>query len=304
MKKVLLALTMLTSLASARFIAELPHIHVQEWGVITISGDTPVLTSSPEEPLLIPATPDFSDQEYATRAPVLYFNGPEFTGTVTVKTDNGAIFDIYPAVPDCDRTHSTVSWTASFSNDPAAQYPVNRGLPPGGWNYDMWRIEPALTVSIGTDWQDKFLYYETAPQTLRFLPYLSGAESVQDQYGEIPALLFKNSSDGMMFSFSTLQDVVYGNDIEFNPVDSDQIMRTLYSWSVDILEPEQTEALWRTWSSWILNDHSAQSAYDGGMVLYLMPEELTGRISTITVEPDGTDYPVDLSRYILVAVPL
>ncbi len=304
MKKGLLVITMLTSLASARFIAELPHIHVQEWGVITISENVPLVTSSPEEPGLYPSFPETDDEGYAVRAPVLYFNGPEFTGTVTVKTDNGAIFDIYPAVPDCDRTHSTVSWTASFSNDPIDEYPMNRGLPPGGWNYDMWRVEPALTVSIGSDWQDKFLYYETAPGTLDFLPYMPGAESVLHAHAAIPALVIRNTADGGMYYSGTLQQIAYGDNTEFNRVDSDDVRRTLYSWSVDILEPEQMDALWNTWAQWILHENTSESAYANGVLLYLVPQELTQRISTITVEPDETDYPVDLSRYILVAVPL
>ena len=87
-------------------------------------------------------------------------------------------------------------------------------------------------------------------------------------------------------------------------MDSDDVRRTLYSWSVDILEPEQMDALWNTWAQWILHENTSESAYANGVLLYLVPQELTQRISTITVEPDETDYPVDLSRYILVAVPL
>lgn len=304
MKKAILGLTVLAFLACAEPVDNLPHIHVQEWGVITTSGNAQIVTSSPAEPLLTPYFPSADADGHAVRAPVLYFNGPEFTGTVTVKTDNGAIFDIYPAVPDCDRTHSSVSWTASFTNDRIDAFPVNEGLAPGEWNYDMWRIEPALTVSIGSDWQDKFLYYETAPVTLDFLPYMPGAESVRDEHSELPALLFRNSADGMMYSSGTLQQIVNGDNMEFNPIDQNDVMITLYDWSVDILEPEQMEALWLTWSAWILNDHTADSAYENGMILYLVPPEITNRISTITVEPDETDYPVDLSRYILTAVPL
>ncbi len=284
---------------------ELPHISVQEWGVITWNGEDPVVSSTPETQILFPTGPGGTNPEgYAVRAPVLYFNGPEFTGTVTVRTDNGAIFDIYPSALDENRTHSSVSWNCSFSNERIEEYRDYRGMAPGVWNYEIWRVEPALTITGYDNWQDKFLYYETAPETVDFLPYLPLAESVCEEYRDLPALVIKRRTDGVFLSECTLGELVYGGDMEYTDITPDKVMRVLFDWSVGILEPEQMDALWRTWSSWILFDNSGERAYGNGMVLYIVPAELTERISTINVEPDETDYPVDLYRYLLVAIPL
>lgn len=300
-------LVLLTAFALAFCITpdELPHISVQEWGVITWNDEDPVVTSTPENQVLFPTGPVVTDPDgYAVRAPVLYFNGPEFSGTVTVRTDNGAIFDIYPSVLDGNRTHSSVSWTCSFSNERIEEYGDYRGMAPGEWNYQMWRVDPALTITDALNWQDKFLYYETAPETVDFLPYLPQTESVCEEYRDLQALVIKRRADGVFFSECTLGELVYGGDMEYIAISPDGVMRVLFDWSVGILEPEQMDALWRTWSSWILFDNSGERLYGNGMVLYLVPDELTQRISTITVEPDETDYPVDLYRYLLVALPL
>ncbi|HOP26144.1 MAG TPA: hypothetical protein PLM22_03080 [Candidatus Sabulitectum sp.] len=296
----------LTLIAQVSFAEDiLPQIVVQEWGVVTwINGD-PVLTSAPEVPEVFPIGSDDIDYgDYAVRAPVLYFNGPEFSGAVTVATDNGAIFDIYPAVDDHLRSHSSVTWECSVSLDRIEEYPRGLEVSPGQWNYDLWRVDPAMTVSMANGWHDKFLYYETAPETMDFLPYTPGAESVCDEYSDWPVLVIKRRTDGVFFSSTTLGTLVYGGDMEYQDITPDDVMRVLLDWSADTLEPEQYQALWNTWSSWILYDHSSQREYSSGMVLLQVPEELAGIISTISVEPVEAPYPVELRRYILVALPL
>ncbi len=280
---------------------ELAHIEVQEWGVITWSGGDPVVTASSELP---DSHSSGEDDVYQVRAPVIYINGPEFEGTVTVRTDNGSIFDIYPQVSNCQRTHNSVSWTASFSNERIEEYPAELGTAPGEWNYNLWRVDPALTVSIGENWTDKFLYYETAPETLDFLPWLSGAESVSDEYASIPVMVFRNGNNGAKYCICTMRDFVYGGSMEFKAIEERPLLMEIISWSAGILEPEQADAMWKTWSSWIMNDHTEEPAYRNGMVLYMIPPELTGRISSISVRPDGTGYPVDYYRCILAAIPL
>ena len=158
MKRTLLLVALVWAVAFCQGADELPHIVVQEWGVITWSDGDPVVSSTPGTPVLFPIGPGDTDSDgFAVRAPVLYFNGPEFTGSVTVRTDNGAIFDIYPPVEDENRTHSSVMWQCSFSNQRVDEYPDYRGMAPGEWNYDLWRVDPALTISGYQGWQDKFL---------------------------------------------------------------------------------------------------------------------------------------------------
>ncbi len=118
---------------------ELPAILVEEWGVLTWSDGDPLLSSSPPVETPFPTVPD--PLHPAVRAPVLYFNGPEFNGTVTVRTDNGSIFDIYPPVPEEYRTHKSCTWVADFAYSRNAEYSHSRGMGPGsgtwtcgGWN--------------------------------------------------------------------------------------------------------------------------------------------------------------------------
>lgn len=284
---------------------ELPHITVQEWGVITWSGDDPVVSSTPETPFSLQIGPFPTDPDgYAVRAPVLYFNGPEFTGTVTVQTDNGAIFDIYPPVENENRTHSSVTWSCGFSNQRIEKFPDPHGTAPGEWNYELWRVDPALTITGEDGWQDKFLYYETAPETVGFLPYTRDMESICEEYRSVEALVIKNNPEGIFSAECTLEDLVYGGVMEYAEINHDEVLNLLFSWSVNLLEPEQMDALWNTWSSWILVDHAIEGACENGMILYLLPAELAVRISTIEVQPDEVDYPVDIYRYLLVALPL
>lgn len=306
MRTAVFVFMVLISLAWCRSVDELPHIQVDEWGVITWMGDDPVVSSAPGTPVLFPIGPDGSspDEGYAVRAPVLYFSGPEFSGRITVETGNGSIYDIYPPVEDENRTHTAVTWVCRFTNDRIQEYPDFHGMAPGEWNYDLWRVQPALTITREDGWQDKFLYYETAPETVDFLPYRQGVESVCDEYREIPALVIKRASDGVFYSECILGDIVYGGDMQYTDISPDAVMRVLFDWSTNLIEPEQIDALWQTWSSWILYDSSSLPAYRNGMVLYLVPAELTDRISSISVDPDETDYPVDVSRYLLVAMPL
>lgn len=284
---------------------ELASIVVQEWGVMTLGSSGTVVSSSPGNVPLFPIGDDATDIDgYAVRAPVLYFNGALFTGTVTVRTDNGSIFDIYPPVADEFRTHSSVTWQCAVSLDSIDEYPDYRGMAPGEWNYENWRVDPANTISTEDGWRDKFLYYETAPETIDFLPYSSAMESVCDEYRDLPVLVIKRSSEGVFYAESTLNHLVCGGSVDYADITPDEISNVLFGWSCGILEPEQYEALWRTWSGWILYDHSAEEAYRNGMVVYMLPQDLCSRISTIHVDPEEAPYPVDLRRCILVALPL
>lgn len=283
---------------------ELPSILVEEWGVLTWSNGDPLLSSSPPVETPFPTVPD--PLHPAVRAPVLYFNGPEFTGTVTVRTDNGSIFDIYPPVPAEYRTHKSCTWVADFAYSRHGGYSDNRGMGPGEWNMDLWRVEHAMGISCLEGWYEKFLYYETAPENTSFLPYSPGAESVHEEYRETNALVIRRRSDGVFYSRSTLGDLVTGADMEYRDMDPDGVMNIIYQWSTDIIDPFQVDALWRTWAPWILRDHAGEPAYASGMVIYMIPGELTQRLSTITVTPDpeGPAFPVNVSRFLLVAVPL
>ncbi len=306
MKNFPIALLIFSALAFTQTERELAHIHVHEWGVLTWNNGTAVLASVPAAPAPEQYFPGQSQDsgEVLLRAPVLYFHGPAFSGTVTVKTANGSIFDIYPPVPDEDRDNSHVSWTADFSYDPIEEYPDFHGMAPGEWNYDLWRIDSPLSITRDDGWADKFLYYETAPATTDFLPYRPGVESLCDEYMDIEAILIKNTEDHLVYSHCTLRDIVYGGDIEDLEMSSNGILGILYGWSVGSIDFEEVDVLWNTWSSWILSENVNESAYSNGLVMYLIPAELTENLSIIGVTTDTPHYPIDISRYLLVAMPL
>ncbi|MCK7506562.1 MAG: hypothetical protein MZV70_22550 [Desulfobacterales bacterium] len=66
----------------------------------------------PNPPLPLPDTDGMM-----LRAPVLYIHGPEFTGTVIVRTDNGLISEVYPEASDGGVNSVFCSWTGSFAYD-------------------------------------------------------------------------------------------------------------------------------------------------------------------------------------------
>lgn len=309
MKNVLLAILVLSAIACSEteIERELAPVQVHEWGVLTWSGDNPVLSAVPgtaSHESLLPDHPITDEDGFLLRAPVLYFHGPAFSGSVTVKTDNGSIFDIYPPVPDENRNYNYCTWTADFGYEPVEEYPNFNGMAPGEWNYDLWRTNDALSISRADGWTDKFLYYETAPASTDFLPYRPGMESLCEEHMDIKALVIKNGRGGVFYSHCTLRDIVYGEDIEAKDMKSDDILRILYDWSIDVIFFEEVDALWNTWSSWVLRDHMNEPAYSNGLVMYVIPAELTEKLSTISVVPDDSHYTVDISRYLIVAMPL
>lgn len=303
MKNILMAILILSSFAYCDTDYELATIQVNEWGVLTWNGNDPVLSAVPGTPSPESFDPAFNGGEMLLRAPVLYFHGPAFSGTVTVETNNGSIFDIYPPVPDENRNYNHCSWTVDFDYAPVEKYPDFHGMAPGEWNYDLWRDVDALSISGPNDWNDKFLYYETAPASTDFLPYTPGTKSLCDEYKNIKAVVFKNRNGEVSYSECTLEDIVYGGDIEVKDMRPDAILDILYDWSVEVINFDEVDALWNTWSPWIVHGHMDESAYSNGFVMYMIPAELTDNLSTITVVPDAS-YPINISRYLIVAMPL
>jgi len=307
MRIVLITIAVLNAVAFCQSERDMAPIQVHEWGVLAWSGGDPVLSSAPATPTpaaIFPVDPPPDQQPYLLRAPVLYFHGPDFSGSVTVKTKNGSIFDIYPSVPDDDRSHNYCTWTAEFTNTRIEEYPDFRGMAPGEWNYNLWRVDYAMAISRADGWQDKFLYYETAPAETDFLPYSPGAASVCAEYKEIAALVVKAGPNGVVYATCTLKDIVYGGEIEFTEADSDHIVGVLYGWGCDVIDIEEIDALWQTWSPWVLADHMNEAEYADGLVMYMIPEDLTENLSTISVVPDEAGFPVEISRFLLVAMPL
>ena len=46
-----------------------------------------------------------------------------------------------------------------------------------------------------------------------------------------------------------------------------------------------------------------EPGFENGLLMYRIPDELTEKLSVISVSPDEVEFPVDISRYLLVAMP-
>lgn len=297
----------MTGLSSAED-RELPPIFVHEWGVLSWSGPGYTFSSSPGVPLPV-SDPD----GMMMRAPVLYFHGPEFTGTVTVRTDNGLISHVYPEVSDGGTGMGSCSWTGSFAYDPdnaslremATLIEDRRSpFPLPSWPYHLWRTGESMTVTTSCA-TESFLYYETTPADLGFLPSLHGGQPVSDEWGQVPAIVVTWSETGLRFAECSLGDIPGPDDEAFAPMNPDLIHRTLRVWSRDVIDIEEVDALWNTWMEWFSGGFMEGGNYPSGLLLYPIPESLLSNLSTIEVVPDGpSQYPTRARRLILAAVPL
>lgn len=284
---------------------ELPLVNVHEWGVLSWDGPAPAFTGSPE-----PRVPDPGG--IMLRAPVLYFHGPEFTGTVTVNTSNGLITEVYPEPTRGGTGQEFCSWTGSFGyprtvfglRGMTAAINDRRETPEPEWPHHLWRTGESMTVKTSCA-TESFLYYETRPVSTGFLPYLPGAESVADQWSSTPAIIIRRFDEGVMYSECSLGAVAGGGDITYRDMHPDRIQDVLREWSRDIIDLEEVDALWNTWTGWICRDHMGSGAYMNGLVLYPIPGGLLHEMSTIEVQAESpSPYPFRVRRFILAAVPL
>jgi hypothetical protein len=297
----------ITGLSSAED-RELPPVFVHEWGVLSLAGPDFSFSGSPFAPVPVPE-PD----GMMMRAPVLYFHGPEFTGTVTVRTDNGVISHVYPEASDGSVGSGFCSWTGSFGYDSddsslrgmAAPIEDRRApFPLPRWPYHLWRTGESMTVTTFSA-TESFLYYETAPDDLGFLPCSRGGQPVSEEWGQVPAIVLTLSETGLLFAECSLGDTPGPGDEAFMPMTPDLIHRTLRQWSRNVIDIEEVDALWNTWAEWFSGGFTEGGSYPRGILLYPIPESLLSNLSTIEVFPDGpSQYPTRAKRLILAAVPL
>lgn len=290
---------------------ELAPVIVHEWGVLSWSGPDGSFSGAPGAPEAPGTVPQ--PDEMILRAPVLYVHGPEFTGRIDVRTTNGVLTALYPEPSLVDADSGSCSWDGTFAYEafePSARdmsAAVERGLrSPDAprWPYHLWRTGESMTITTPCA-TESFLYYETRPERLDFLPLMPGADAVNAEWADIPAIVLKRTDDGFVYSECNLGLLFEGGDLSFSSLQPDEIHDILREWSRNIIDIEEVDALWNTWSDWICLDHADTGAYAGGLVLYLVPDELLDKLSTIEVFRSGPlSYPFRVHRYILAAVPL
>jgi len=286
---------------------ELMPVTIHEWGVLSWSGPGAVFSGAPE------TLPPVGDGGALLRAPVLYFHGPEFTGTVTVTTDNGTVSAVYPEASSGGAGRESCSWYGSFGySRPDSRLletaaPLNNpGADAGAPRFrDLWRTGQGMVCKSPCGWSEEFLYYETVPERLDFLPCLPGAEPVAARWENIPALVIRQADRGPVWTSCRLGDLADTALPEWEDMHPDKVHNVLREWSRNLIDLEEVDALWNTWTGWICHGHRDDPAYRRGMVIYPVPEELLDRISVIGAEVESpSPFPVRTRRYILAAVPL
>ncbi|MDM7992543.1 MAG: hypothetical protein QUS11_04460 [Candidatus Fermentibacter sp.] len=280
----------------------LAGIEVHEWGVLTWDGQ--VLTSAGAP---APAVVDPGEME--TGAPVLCFHGDGFTGTVTVASP-GLLDCVYPD-PDAAvgpltglrGLGSFIGWEISATREEPAGYPsCGSGSAPldsdFAWAAPTWREGDALYLTREDGFSDRFLYYAGTIRQGSFPPPLEGfavASAGEDTPEADRVLLFTMEGAGdVYFVIAPGGDVTMADRASPFIYSCDEVIEILEGWAGGELTHEEVRALWLTWEDEFLNG----SWPTGSRAVFVVPDELVERTSTITVEPDG-DQPVEIRRFFL-----
>ena len=281
-------------------------VFVHEWGVVLIDEVLPAALGAErgfleENGMLQPFYSMIVD------APVLWFHGPEFTGTLTVEVQNGYFSILIPnpaAVPAYDETipvfrdeeNYLAVWedlNFIYSEGMPCDRPVDKegigdysGEEGFQWAMPFWRDVPALTVTYDpASYVDRFIYYECSAAHL-----FEGQDPLEDYHHG--AIVF-HEEDGELAA-----DLVISprNRIRVELTVSDEgILKTLSVWGGDEFLDEEIEALWRTWEPSLL---TRCLNYGETIVLFPLTDDQIESISTIDLRTDQ-GYSVEYSRLFL-----
>lgn len=281
-------------------------IFVHEWGVVLIDEALPMAKGAEQgylddHGMLQPYYSMIVD------APVLWFHGPEFTGTLTVEVQNGyfsllipnpAIVstndESLPVYPDGEN-YIAVWKDLSFSGGAPvhSDRPSDRISVPGEstedgfeWAMPFWREVPALTVTYEAgNFADRFIYYECSASNLfdeqePSASYQRRSLVFHEEEGELKADLVVDP----------------GNRISIELAVSDEgILEVLSEWGNDNFLEEEIEALWKTWKPSILT----RCVLNGeAIVLFPLTDQQVESISTLDLQIDQ-GYSVEYSRLFL-----
>ena len=269
-------------------------VFVHEWGVVLIDEDIPMAQGAQQgylddRGMLQPYYPMLVD------APVLWFHGPDFTGTLTVEVQNGYFSLLIPlpvseSIDDesipvfSEGDNYTAVWkNLVFTNSVSvsSDRPSDRITAPGDstgdgfeWAMPFWREVPALTVTYRAgNFEDRFIYYECSASNLfdqrePSESYEYGSLVFHDEEGELKADLVVDP----------------GNRIRIELAVSDEgILEVLSEWGDDNFLEEEIEALWKTWKPSILT-RCVQN--EEAVVLFPLTDQQVESISTLDLQID------------------
>ena len=280
-------------------------VFVHEWGVVSIDEVIPMAQGAQrgyleENGMLQPYYSMMVD------APVIWFHGPEFTGTFTVEVQNGFFSLLIPNPAEVSSSDESLPVFPSGENyiavwddldftceDPdRSDRPYDRrGVPDDStegfqWAMPFWREVPALTVTYGAaSYTDRFIYYECSASNL--FDEQEPSESYQRR-----SLVFHEEEGELKADLV----VAPGNRIRIElAVSDDGILEVLKEWGGGDFLDEEIEALWKTWKPSILT----RCVQDGEViVLFPLTDEQAESISTIDLQTDQ-NYIVQYSRLFL-----
>ena len=269
-------------------------IRVHEWGVVQL--DDSYLTATGAEWCFLDENGEFQSGELMmVDAPVVWFHGPDFTGSFTVDVLDGDVTLLYPRPMDVDVTAASISdidqpgdvirWTdLSFRNEvdmvDRISSIVDSEIENFKWALPFWREVPALTISRESDgWSDNFLYYECSVAQLP--PYLGKLDEegcIARYYG--PALLFSFEDGELLAQRAEVTDQF---NVSTGYLTEDQIQETLCQWAASNLKSSEIAALWNTWEPPI---RGRCSLYGQHVLVFPLADHVVESISRLNLVTD------------------
>jgi hypothetical protein len=273
-------------------------VYVHEWGVVQMEDGIPMALGA-ERGYLVENGMLEPYYSMTVDAPVLWFHGPEFTGTLTVEVQNGYFSLLIPtpyAVSTCDESipvfqdeeNYIAIWEDLRFGSEDILVADRRGSFDEGFQWAMpyWREVPALIVTYEpASYSDRFIYYECSASNLF-------AEHDPFENNQSGALLFSDD-DGELRA-----DVVSGPEsstVLVSDISDIMVMELLSEWGDNEFLEEEIEALWNTWEPSLL---TKCVGYGQTVVLFPLTDEQIESISTLNLSVDQ-DYPVVYSRLFL-----
>lgn len=290
---------------------EIAHVYVHEWGVVPYDSHSLEVQGIPGDYFEFQIRPH--GEEMVVRAPVVYFYGPEFTGSFSVKVPDGRIIEVYPQPDLLSDDNRKALWENLTSRYATRDYDVTREIETTDrglsfdWAIESWRDVPAMLLSREWDgFEDYFLYYEcTLDQQVwheKMPLWFNGEEILVSEGFNGEVLVFLEKDGEALFCRTSAADLEYPlNQNILKPYDREEVFEILRDWAAYALEDEEILALWNTWESYIVTGEPEGCREEEPLVLYRMPDQKVEEISTINLETDQ-GYTVEYSRFFLGAL--
>ncbi len=297
------AAVLLAALAClAQTAREAAPVEVHEWGVLVYGED--------DDMGMLLGLPG-AETPPAVRAPVVYFHGPEFSGTFTVGLPTG---DFTVTIPEPDRQEcDTAVWSLEGSWAAEREAPERaasflRDAPSGGSAH--WSDVESMMLSTESGGLSRYLYYECTldPELLQPAAWTAPVQydgrelllpprlSIPEAPGNPDLLIVTQSGDGPVMWRGggwELADSGLGG-LDWMPYARTEAMNVLMDWGVELLEIDEMQALWNTWEPWAVRRDDPEQ-----YVIFsrLRPEKVE-TLSRISLQTER-GRPVEYSRFFL-----